>query len=143
MARHAPDGLSCHPTKGFRITAGKTADGRPRLFWLGHDRVKAEYHAYHIRNCLAHMRRSGRDVWNDKDVADIKEAAANFMGTLTGLNDMYARDASDLDDRFKALQAEQEALKGRKAIFAATFGNAGTPGPTPPSDVATDAATPE
>jgi hypothetical protein len=45
MARTAKDGLSKHPTKGFRLTIGKKVNGRPRLFWLGQNRSTAEYHA--------------------------------------------------------------------------------------------------
>ena len=54
MARTAK-GLSKHPQHGFRLTIGKKADGKPRLFWLGHARTTAEYHADALKGQLDFM----------------------------------------------------------------------------------------
>ena len=138
MARQAPDGLSRHPTKGFRITSGKTLDGRPRLFWLGHDRVKAEYHAHCIRGCMAHMRSGGRDVWTDADLADVKVHLDGFKKALSGLQNLHARDAADLQERYKSLDAEREELQFRQVVFSATFGGGDAPQPTASLNPASD-----
>ena len=38
MARQAKDGLSRHPTKGYRVALGKTPESKYETCWLGHSR---------------------------------------------------------------------------------------------------------
>jgi hypothetical protein len=43
MAR-LPDGrISKHDVHGYRVTVGRKADGKPRLFWLGKNEEPGRY----------------------------------------------------------------------------------------------------
>src|SRR3954453_9346555 len=52
MPKLPPGDLSKHPTKGYRLTSGwylKDGKKRPKVFWLGHDKEKAQLTAHTIR----------------------------------------------------------------------------------------------
>jgi hypothetical protein len=91
MARAAKDGLSKHPKHGFRLTIGKKADGKPRLFWLGQNRFQAEYHAQLLRERYQFtMKREGRDVWNADDEKAVADFLIEMKARMAGLPAMAA-----------------------------------------------------
>src|SRR5436190_2219592 len=99
MARTCKGGLSQHPTKGYRLTIGKKADGKPRLFWLGHDRFFAEYHAGLLRDRFDLMKAHGRDVWTSDDVQAVLELVNTFKATMAALRNRRALDLKELDQQ--------------------------------------------
>jgi hypothetical protein len=87
MARTAKGGLSKHPKHGFRLTIGKKPDGKPRLFWLGHNRFIAEYHAEALQRRLKFvMKAQGRDVWTPGDEQIISDEVALMKAGVAALN---------------------------------------------------------
>ena len=85
MARTAKLGLSKHPTKGFRLTIGKKADGRPRLFWLGHSEFLAGLHARCLREHFQfEMKALGRDVWTSDEERAVTAKANELKAMLAG-----------------------------------------------------------
>jgi hypothetical protein len=105
MARSAPGGLSQHPTKGFRLKIGKRPDGKPRLFWLGHDRPTANAFAHILRHRFMAMKRAGRDIWLDDDVQDCREFVATYREAMEAMRMRLAKDQSELDMRKTLLEA--------------------------------------
>ncbi len=80
MPRQAKDGLSRHPTKGYRLQLGKTSAGKYRTFWLGQNRAVADYHAHNLKGQFEHMRRANRDVWTEEDLAGTPSGGGHLQG---------------------------------------------------------------
>ena len=114
MARTAK-GLSKHPQHGFRLTIGKKTDGKPRLFWLGHARTTAEYHADALKGQFDFMKAEGRDIWTEADKARVKWHLAQFKQAMGLLRDRHRGDERQLDEQRNTLEQksqQQEALLG-------------------------------
>lgn len=82
MARTAAGGLSKHPTKGFRVTVGKTNDGRYRTFWLGHNRAIAEHHADLLKAGWQRVKDEGGEVWSDRILENIAFWVGHFKRSI-------------------------------------------------------------
>jgi hypothetical protein len=118
MARTAKDGLSKHPRHGFRLTIGKKADGKPRLFWLGQNRFQAEYHAQLLRERFQFtMKREGRDVWNADDEKAVADFLVEMKMRMAGLPAMAS--------------ARVEQAKTDERIITAVIGGGQSTGPAP------------
>lgn len=124
MGRHAKGGLSQVAGKGYRVTVGahQGEDGkiRPRTFWLGHDRIVAEFAAEKYRNGWDYLRTtSTTNVWPFDLIQKIQEDVVFFKNARNGLFEQYKREKAAIELKTAALQ---EVL--------------GTPAPTKPTNVA-------
>lgn len=117
MARTAKDGLSRHPTHGFRLTIGKKADGKPRLFWLGKDRAIAEYHADTLKGQHDSMKFHGREVWTPDDETVVKQCVMQYVEMMRGVRRMHIGDMKRLDD-------QRREVESRGRAFDIAFGDA-------------------
>jgi hypothetical protein len=110
MARTAKDGLSRHPEKGFRITIGKKADGKPRLFWLGQHRATAEYHADALKGQFSHMKAADRDVWTPEDEERVRWYVGQFKESMRLLRARQEADLRQLDEARISLEQKGRML---------------------------------
>lgn len=92
MARTAKQGLSHHATKGFRLSIGKKPDGNYKTFWLGRERLLAEYHANTLRGQFQNMQLQDREVWTEDDEASVKWYVDHFRAMQIGLRERQAAD---------------------------------------------------
>src|SRR5437867_1466187 len=105
MARTAKQGLSKHATKGFRISIGKKPDGTYKTFWLGRERLLAEYHANTLRGQFQNMQMQGREFWTDDDEANVKWYVDQFRAMQAGLRQRQAADVREVEARGQLLKA--------------------------------------
>jgi integrase len=73
MGRTAKQGLSFHKRKGYRISIGKKPGGGYRTFWLGHDRIVAEYAAEMYRRNWLGIEIRGDSHWTPEDERKVRE----------------------------------------------------------------------
>ncbi len=121
MARTATQGLSKHATKGFRISIGKKTDGGYRTFWLGQDRVVAEYYADTLRGQFSHMKAQGREVWGDQDEVQVKWYVEQYRKLMAGVRQRHALDVKEVQQRGEVLNvffADSPAPAPTTAIVA-------------------------
>ena len=104
MARRAKHGLS-HHAKGFRLSIGKKADGNYKTFWLGRERLLAEYHANTLRGQFQNMQMHGREVWTEDDEADVKWYVDQFRAMQVGLRQRQEVDVREVEARGQLLNA--------------------------------------
>lgn len=124
MARISKQGLSRHQTKGFRIGIGKKPDGNPRTFWLGHDRVAAEYAAQEYKNRWDLIVYRGGTCWTPEDEAKVKGDIDVFVRVV--LKGFPARLEDDRQRVEREIAAERErrleAVEEPRQRFVQTFG---------------------
>jgi hypothetical protein len=105
MARPAKEGLSKHATKGFRISIGKKPDGTYKTFWLGRERLLAEYHANTLRGQFQNMQVHGRDVWTENDETDVRWYVDQFRAMQGAVRQRQAADVREVEARGQLLTA--------------------------------------
>ncbi|MGB7157380.1 MAG: site-specific integrase [Tepidisphaeraceae bacterium] len=76
MARLREGKISRHPVHGFRITVGRKADGKPRLFWLGKHEEQARFAAACYRSGWREMNAVGITHWTPDTEQRVKDTIA-------------------------------------------------------------------
>lgn len=110
MGRIAKQGLSKHPSKGYRISIGKKPDGSYRSFWLGQNRALAEYHADVLRGQFSQMKTEGREIWTEKDEAVVRRYVDKYKLDMLTLRQRHAADLKQIDDQRAAAQQKWQKL---------------------------------
>lgn len=118
MARTAKQGLSKHEKKGYRISVGRKPDGGYRTFWLGHDRIVAEYGAEMYRRNWAGIEIRDGTFWTPEDEALVRQGIESFRQAIRG--QLPARWQLDLARAEEA----RAAVLDRQQNFAQTFAEA-------------------
>ena len=104
-------GLSKHPQHGFRLTIGKKADGKPRLFWLGHTCTTAEDYADALKGQFDSMKAAGRDIWTEANEARVKWHLAQFKQAMGLLRDRDRGDERQVDEQRNTLDQKGQRLE--------------------------------
>ncbi|HEX2973570.1 MAG TPA: hypothetical protein VHP11_14645, partial [Tepidisphaeraceae bacterium] len=110
MGRIAKQGLSKHPTKGFRLSIGKKPDGGYRSFWLGQNRALAEYHADVLKGQFSQMKTEGREIWTEADEAVVRRYISKYKLDMLTLRQHHAADLKQVDDQRAALEQKWHNL---------------------------------
>jgi hypothetical protein len=105
MARTAKQGLSHHATKGFRLSIGKKPDGNYKSFWLGRERLLAEYHAHTLRGQFQNMQLQEREVWTEEDEAKVRWYVDQYQAMQVALRQRHAADVRGVETRGQFLNA--------------------------------------
>lgn len=115
MAGRSKQGLSKHETKGYRISIGKKPDGNARTFWLGQDRMVAEYGAEMYRRRWSDLTVKGGAAWTTEAEQDVKQNIDGFrQAMLVKLPQRWELEVQEA-------QAIRDSVSARQAIFKQTL----------------------
>jgi hypothetical protein len=93
MAR-LPDGrISKYDVHGYRVTVGRKADGKPRLFWLGKNEEPARYAAHCYREAWQQIQAVGIRHWTPELERRVKQTIDFGQRTIQQVFDEHTRRA--------------------------------------------------